>query len=362
MSQETIKNKTERNYGIDLLRNISMLLVVILHVLGVGGILAATSDVFVKTTTLKMLHIAAMCAVNCYGLISGYVGYQSKFRLSNILLLWVQVFLYSVGIGLLFYVIRPDLVSIVDVKCSVLPVLFGQYWYFTAYFALFFTMPILNAAIQNIPRRLLEISFGTLLCLLTFGQQTLFVNDVFGTEGGYSYLWLVVLYCIGGYIRKYQLRFKKPLIVLLLYAGCILACVVARFLMSQLGAESVERLEAYNSPVMVFMAIVLVVFFANMKLSNWIEKLSSFFAPVSFGVFLINTHPVVFRKILKGAFAWVASCPVWSLIPLTVVVAVGVYIVCAGVDLIRHYIFKAIKLKTLLSKLDEKILPDGGNT
>ena len=85
--------KKERNYGIDLLRIVSMIMVVLLHVLGAGGLLEATFGINNKIVWL--LEVFAFCAVNCYALISGYVGVNSKFKLSNILILWLQVFIYN---------------------------------------------------------------------------------------------------------------------------------------------------------------------------------------------------------------------------------------------------------------------------
>ena len=204
----------ERNYGVDLLRNLSMFMVVMLHVLGVGGLLAATIDTPLKYHLLKVLHIGSMCAVNCYGLISGYVGYRSKFRISSIVTLWLQVFFYSLGLALVFLIAMPGVVSIKDrIKLS-FPVIFNRYWYFTSYFALFFTMPLLNAAIENIPKKTFEISFGVLTFLLTVCSQTVIVDNQFGLNSGYSYIWLVILYCIGGYLAKYKIEIKKPAAVL----------------------------------------------------------------------------------------------------------------------------------------------------
>ena len=64
----------QRNRGIDLLRMAAMWMVVILHILNKGGVLGATAPLSVGCETARLLEIAAYCAVNCYGLISGYVG------------------------------------------------------------------------------------------------------------------------------------------------------------------------------------------------------------------------------------------------------------------------------------------------
>ena len=76
----------ERKYGIDLLRMIAMFMVVILHVLGQGGILNTVSSLSLNYEIAWFLEISAYCAVNCYALISGYVGINSKFKFTNIII------------------------------------------------------------------------------------------------------------------------------------------------------------------------------------------------------------------------------------------------------------------------------------
>ena len=77
----------ERNYGIDLLRIVSMIMVVTLHIMNAGGVLGATERMSAKYELASLLQIMTYCAVNCYALISGYVGVNSKFKISNILFL-----------------------------------------------------------------------------------------------------------------------------------------------------------------------------------------------------------------------------------------------------------------------------------
>lgn len=74
----------ERNYGIDFLRIISMFMIVILHILGNGGILASVQIGSSNYHLAWILEIASYCAVNCYALISGYVGIYSVHKYSNI--------------------------------------------------------------------------------------------------------------------------------------------------------------------------------------------------------------------------------------------------------------------------------------
>lgn len=350
-----------RNYGIDLLRNLSMFFIVVLHILGDGGMLAAVKGEPLKHEVLKVFHIAAMCAVNCYGLISGYIDYQSKFKLSNILTLWLQVFLYSAGIGVIVFLIKPGVVPFKLLISLFMPTILCSYWYFTAYFALFFTMPLLNLAIERLSQRQLEICLGVLLFLVTVCQQTIVVQDIFGTKSGYSYLWLALLYCTGGYLGKYHRELKKPMLCLWGYAGCVAVCWLAQFCMGRLGMEKPTRLEMYNSPVMFLEGVLLLLLFANMKLPDWLVRLTVFLAPASFGVYLIYVHPVIWNNFWKGAFSRLGEYPVWSQLLLVIGMAATVYILCSVVDLVRHYLFRLLKIKEIATKIDRKVFPkDGG--
>ena len=347
-----------RNSGIDLLRILSMFMVVLLHVVGVAGMLDASAGEPVKYEQLKLLQIGAMCAVNCYGLISGYVGWKSKFCFSSIAFLWLQVFLYSAGLGVLFYLLLPGAVPLKDLTKLFLPVLMERYWYFTAYFALFFTMPVLNVAICQLPRRQLKYALIVLLFLLTVCQSTVIVTNAFGTNSGYSYVWLAVLYCVGGYLGKYDVRPKRPAVAAGIYAAGVVLCWAAQFLMRRLGVGSENRLEAYNSPVMFLMAVALLLLFANVRLPAWIEKTVKLLAPASFGVYLIHLHPLVRNHVLLDRFRALSDCPAWTMIPLVLGLSLGIYLVCSGIDLLRHWLFQRLRVKQRLSELENTLLPN----
>ena len=66
-----------RNYGIDFLRMISMIMIVMLHTLGHGGILRSVSFLSVHYQIAWLLEVIAFGAVNTYAMISGFVSVDS---------------------------------------------------------------------------------------------------------------------------------------------------------------------------------------------------------------------------------------------------------------------------------------------
>ena len=87
---------TCRNWGVDLLRILSMFMVVVLHVLGQGGILVAQVPFDYGWVLCWTLESACFCAVNCFGIISGYVSRAVTLSIRACFFRWAQVAFYSV--------------------------------------------------------------------------------------------------------------------------------------------------------------------------------------------------------------------------------------------------------------------------
>jgi surface polysaccharide O-acyltransferase-like enzyme len=199
-SKEQITYK-ERNYGIDLLRIVAMIFIPILHVLLQGGILGNSISLSANYEVAWFLEIMAYCAVNCYALISGYVGYDSKYKYSNIIYLYLQVIFYTIIITSIFAVFKPDTVRISSFVKALFPFAFDVYWYFTAYFCMFFFIPFMNFFINTASKNLAGKAVLAIIILFSI-LPTIFANDMFKTSGGYSVYWLSMMYIIGAYIKN----------------------------------------------------------------------------------------------------------------------------------------------------------------
>lgn len=345
-----------RNYGVDLLRIVSMFLVCMLHVLGAGGILQNTTT----STNFQLawfLETLAFCAVNCYALISGYVGLNSKHKYSGIVNLWLQVVFYSVLITALFSRLHPEYMTGLIWQKAFFPVSMGQYWYFTAYFLLFFTMPVLNAGIKALTKeklRTLIIITGIILTCL----PRIFERDIFKTSDGYGFIWLAYLYVIGGYIKLYKSDEKiKKGFCLLIYFLSVTFSWLFKFIIEQTAYSKLSQIFiSYMSPTIVIAAISLFMFFTKLHIGKG-TSLINFFAPLSFSVFLIHTHPLVFSNYFSGSFAFLGQKPWYILLLGTIFCSLLIYFVCSIIDIVRHYLFKhtIIKFTAFFEKKFTKI-------
>ncbi len=329
-----------RNYGIDFLRIISMFMVCLLHVLGAGGILDATVPRSANYQLSWLLEALCYCAVNCYALISGYVGLNARHKYAGIVNLWLQVAFYSVLITVLCALLHPEWMTAVLWKKAFFPASMGQYWYFTAYLLLFFAMPVLNGGIRALPKaqlRTLLIIAGLMLTCL----PRIFERDVFLTSDGYSFVWLAYLYVVGGYIKLHEADKKaKPWLCVLIFLAAATFSWLFKLLLEPTPYGSYSQLLiSYMSPTMVIAAIALFLCFANLQIKKG-KRLIAFFAPLSFSVFLIHTHPLLFTNYLWGAFAFLAAKPWYILLGGTLLATLGIHLACSLLDLPRHLLFK----------------------
>ena len=103
-----VKLKPGRNYGIDFLRILSMFFVLLLHILNQGGVIASSEKLSLGYNLSWFIETCAYCAVNCYALISGFIGYKSKHKYSNIINLYIQTAFYALLATGIFYLSAPD--------------------------------------------------------------------------------------------------------------------------------------------------------------------------------------------------------------------------------------------------------------
>lgn len=352
----------QRNYGIDALRIVSMFMVVTLHVLGKSDLLYNKNlDIAsVKYIIVWTIEIGAFCAVNCYALITGYIGINSRTKYSNIIYLWLQVVYYSLGIYLLFSVLGVVEFNISQCLKFLLPVANAKYWYFTAYFALFFMMPILNTAINNMSKIKLKIVIITMFFVFSI-LPILQVEDIFRIYRGYHFVWLMYLYIVGAYINKHG---AKSIITginpILLYILMILITFVAKlygdFLVNIKGEDWKFTLLEYTSPTILISGIALLVLFSKLKFNDFSGKIITFIGKLCFSIYLIHEHEIISEKYIINRFSYLINYDSFNLIFRIFFSVLVICIICLSIDMLRLIIFKAFFIRKILSKIDNKLI------
>ena len=131
----------KRVVSIDLLRIVSMMMVVMLHYLGKGNLLPqVTGSMTVNGYVAWGLESLAIVAVNVYMLISGYFLVERSFKPGRVAELICQVLFYTILVPVVLValgIISTDRFSIYYLLQTVLPVQMQQYWFMTAYIIMY---------------------------------------------------------------------------------------------------------------------------------------------------------------------------------------------------------------------------------
>lgn len=351
-----------RNYGIDGLRIVSMLFVLTLHILGLSLILFYAKPFSAAYFVEWTMEIAAYCAINCFGLISGYVGVRSRFRYTNLVLLWLQVALYNVVLTAAFYVVMPGSVSRKQLLLAFFPVYQKHFWYFSAYFGMYFLLPLMNRAVlalNRIQAKVLCVSIVVVFSLLF----PLMRMDPFALGYGFTLFWLVLLYLLGACIREFDFMAAiRPWKLLMGYLLCVLLTLgwkimIAANVVPILGKYFSEGfLISYTSPTILVSGICLLMVFARWKkIPAWMVNVIKVASSVTFGVYILHLQENVFQLLFKsGGFTPFVKLPAPLIAVAVLLSAVAIFAILGVVDLLRAWVFRKLKLKQRLLRLEEK--------
>ena len=349
--------KKEKFFGIELLRILATFYIILLHVVGQGGVAAASGGGKGTYTVSYLLLALAYPAVNCYALISGFVGCKSRFKLSRLLSLWLTVVFVNLAVWGAFRLLAPEMAASFSLEACLKPLLTNEYWYVTAYFGLSVLTPVLNAAAGLPKKTFAEMLIGLFACFVLLPKIA--DNDLFLTRSGYSTLWLVLLYLVGMFFRLHLLPKKRSRL-------CGAACLAVygmisvflplqkRLTENKLLASGIEnpvylKNYAYTSVLIVLSSIALFAVFTRINVQNKaVCKFISFFSTASFGVYILHTQPLVWANLLQDAFSQFAvfSAPVMAACCLAA--ALGIFLACTAVEKLRALLFCVTRLDRLI--------------
>lgn len=334
----------KRDYGIELFRIVSMYMIVLLHIAGFSG-LADLSNTDSKHYLLcNVIRGFTYCGVNCFALISGYVGIYSNFKMSRIVSNWIRVLWFSITIQIILCLFFE--LEVYWWLTSVLPVSMEAYWYFTQYFRMFFLIPFMNYFVKKTPKKIGLVVFLVALTYIFFNQESI--------DKGYHFAWLALLYMCGAFIRYHKLflkcNIKRPLFVYLL---CSLLTIFS-IVMYDVHIYTFSLME-YTSPTVFLSGVSLLLVFMKLKLNFSKELFVGKISTLVFSVYLFHTHPIFFMKVLTGCLEKFSECNTFVAIGLILVLSFFLYLFGCFLEKIRIKIFERLHLKEKLVLVDNAI-------
>ena len=352
---------SKRNISFDILKIISMLLVVVVHATSAS---AGTADVMFPSFDAKyyltyLIRAFSFVAVNCFVMITGYFMCTSKeISYKKLIRLWITVETYSLGIylALCFVPFTSTQFSIKEFLFNALPISMSRYWFMTSYFILYLLAPFLNKLINSLDKelykKLLLICFIVFICVPSINP---FGDNVY-MHSGFSFCWFVVLYLFAAYVRLYPV--KELPYGLLFFA--FIAATYASMLVFDIAASHFDlsgtifnKNPRFNSILVFAASVCLFMFFKNKnvggggKTSKAITKISS----LTLAVYLIHEHQymsqIIWNKIVRLADFQNDQLMFCARLLLAII---AIFVICIIVELFRSSLYDFVKKLLLKTK------------
>ncbi len=290
-----------RKRNLEELRCLAMMMVVVLHFLGKGELLGNVTAPSMGAAGIAAWVLEALCivAVNLYMLLSGYLLCESSFKLSRLLKLYLQIWMYSVGVGIIAMLTGITPAAEVDrhyLLSLLFPVSMGHYWFMTAYIFLYLLLPIAGIAVKTMTKeqlRLVLIILLTAFCLLKSVLPFRLEED----GQGYDVLWYLCVFLTAAYIRRFGIGLlqKRWRCACLYFGGAGL--VLAELLTLRhvyLGSGSLGMIMKvsleYNHLFVLLAAVGLFGWFLRGKGEGIIGRAAAWAGPYVLGVYLLHEN------------------------------------------------------------------------
>ncbi len=350
-------HSNSRNMGVELFRIVSMLLVVLLHIVGHGGVISAAVPLSVNYKIATFIQVLAYCSVNCYALISGFANVKTSFKFRRFIYLWLEtVFLVA-----FVNIITPMFADGFEITREwwingLFPLTKREFWYLCAYFLMYPLILLMNHGL-NVIKQWQHIAVIILLQMPTI-FRLIDGSDNYALGGGYSAMWLICLYVMGAYFRIYGApRWAKWYVTL---PAFFVSCCIAFFVKiipeerlyvglienSSSWYENREMLISYISPCMVIMSLMLLLFFMQLKINGKLVRcFISELGRATWGVFVIHVSSAIwYLNDFWRRFSSIADKKPIVMLASLLVSATFWYLVFSLISIGRVYLFKLCRV------------------
>ena len=361
-------SSSNRNSGLDLARNLAIILVLVQHIASLGG-LSNDGMGAVHKLQARFIEASSQCCVDLFGLLSGYLGVSVLgWNWKKLGWLWLQVWttglLVLAGcavVGLACPSAIPGrLPALTDWLTAACPLLRDEYWYFTGYLFVFLLAPLLNRYAFAAGREWIGFAAAGVLFLLVCGT-TVFPGGVgwLPLAKGYSAAWLVCLYVFGAALRRAEGRLRPLRAVVFFGVAALLVVVTAGQRLVMASVPAIKSLFAdewtlshYTSPTVTLAAAAILLGCARLQpgaFCGLFGRLNAALAPCAFGVYLLHVQPFFFRWMFKGRFMFLDRVPDALFGASVVGTAVVLYLFFATLEAVRRRLSRACNAIRLLA-------------
>lgn len=275
-----------RQSNMELLRIIAILMVVAIHVnfLSIGEPTTMQTHIM-PANTLARWFFYSLCigCVDIFILLSGWFGITP--RVKSICSLLFQVLFTTLGVLMFYVCFLGKQPTISDYAVYLIPG--SGLWFVPSYLCLYLLSPILNCFVSNSTRK------QFLIFLILFGVFQFAYGWLRNTASfayGCSPLSFVFLYMLARYIKLYANNrlSKKPNVFLIMFLGCVCLLTITAWTLLYLGFSKSFILHDFNSPIVIFMSVMLLLYFSRINFTN---NIVNRIGTACFTVYIIHQCP-----------------------------------------------------------------------
>lgn len=322
----------QRDSGFEMIRIISMLLIIGHHFAVHGGFVFPENEITLNRLFLQWLSIGGKVGVNLFVMLSGYFMITAdSLRISRAVKLWVQICFYSVIVYAVTALLGLADASALQWLRAVCPILSRQWWFATAYFFLYLGMPWMNRKL--IP--LTKAKYRTVLMLMGCFWYVLPICT-WMPERIRDVLWFVFLYCLSGYLRLHGKKETGVLSVVLAVGIFLLTFVYCFRALQYVPANHPDYatiyFQMYQLPILLI-SVFLFRGFTGIRVRY--SPVVNTVASASLGVYLLHDSDHI-RYLLWRDWLHVSdhAASQW-MIPYALLVCGGLWLICTALELLR---------------------------
>lgn len=331
----TEQNKPERKSGLELLRIVTMLMIISCHT-GHAPFNFPVEIISINRLWQQFLNMGAGLGDDMFIMISGYFLVKSeglKFR--KIFSLWIRLFFYSVIFYYIFVLAGTENFDIKTALSILMPVMRNKWWFVSTYFVLYFLHPYINILLRSFTRDDYKKFMLIMLVCWVIIMRALHGSNVTA---------FIILYCLAAYIRLWAddygsrkfIYYGAVFIALNFMTVIVLDLIGTRIpVFGQNAAFFCEMMR----PFTVLACLCLLIGFKHLDIQS---RTINTIASATFGVYLIHDNefvrPFLWNDLVRNAS--LRDSP--YLIPYTVAVILIIYTVCTVIELTRSKIFRIL--------------------
>ena len=368
--------KKERMSNFELMRIISMFMIVVWHFIMHSNLLLRTSGAL--NLFLNLIYIAFSVHVNSFVLVSGYFQYNKSIKLNKFFSLFTTTWFYKAIYALIFTLSGIIVMNKLDLFLFLQPVNYSYsygtfYWFINTYLVLYLLIPFFNIMIKNMSQkshRYFVIILFVLFSLIPWITR----NQVLSNDGA-TILNFILLYFLGSYLGKYKIKEnyhfkiysnnKRQLIIFFLLVFSILVSFSLKPLSTYfsgfdnsflrfISEVMASSLTSFSSPFIIIQSVFYFLLFETFNVkSTFVNKVST----LMFGVYLIHENAFVYNYIYQFLPTGVSgSVEGFRIVIMIFVYSFVIFVLSTLIEFLRQKLFIVFNKMKIVIKIKCKVI------